>query len=85
MKINKFEILFDTITLAIFWFTFGISLIEITNGNYINEDFIAHFLITIFDGLLALGTIFVVYFDFKKLVKYIKWLENSNDEDEVEN
>lgn len=75
MKINKFEIIFDIIALAVFWFIFGINLTDLLNGNYVNGDFIAQLIITIADGLVSIISVLVIYFDFKKLIKYIKWLE----------
>lgn len=83
MKINKFEIIFDIIALAVFWFIFGINLIYLLNGNYVHGDFIAQLIITIAEGLISIISVIAIYFDFKKLLKYIKWLENNNNEDEV--
>lgn len=75
MKINRFEIIFDIVALAIFWFIFGINLTDLLNGNYINGDFIAQLILTIADGLVSIISVIVIYFDFKKLLKYIKEFE----------
>ena len=83
MKINKFEIIFDIIALAIFWFIFGINLTDLLNNNYINGDFIAQLILTIADGLVSIISVFVIYFDFKRLLKHIKLLENNNNKNEV--
>ena len=75
MKINKFEIIFDIIALALFWFIFGINLTDLLNSNYINGDFIAQLILTISDGLVSIISLVIIYFDFKKLLKHTKEFE----------
>lgn len=79
--VNKKEIIFDIIALAIFWFIFGINLTDLLNNNYINGDFIAQLILTIADGLASIIGILIAYFDFKKLLNHISWLENNNDDE----
>ena len=82
--VNKREIIFDIIALAIFWFIFGINLTDLLNGNYINGDFIAQLILTVADGLVSVISVPIIYFDFNKLLKHINWLENNNNDDENE-